>query len=76
MPTFGILVTPLSCAKMQAYNGDDFECWGAHRVVSLVLSLGTLCLYLPFGLASSLVFHEYVPMLHWQLAQRARVTTL
>ena len=45
---------------MKMHNGAEFECWSAHRVVFLVLSLGTLLLYLPFGLASSLVFHEYV----------------
>ena len=60
VPTVGILITPFSCDTMKMHNGAEFECWSAHRVVFLVLSLGTLLLYLPFGLASSLVFHEYV----------------
>ena len=60
MPTFGILASPLSCDRMRVYNGDDFECWGAHRVSFFIMSCFTLCLYLPFGLVSSLVFHEYV----------------
>ena len=45
---------------MRVYNGDDFECWGVHRVSFFIMSCFTLCLYLPFGLVSSLVFHEYV----------------
>ena len=58
VPAVGILTSPWSCGKMKVFNGDDFDCGGSHRVGFVLMSVLALVFYLPFGLASSLVFHE------------------
>jgi len=42
------------------FNGDGFSCSSLHRVVFVIVSVLVLAAFIPFGLASSLVFHEYV----------------